>query len=86
MDPVLSSLPGDALRFVEDQLSNDESSSDIELFEHFVANGLSEEQARQALIYRSQYLRNIYQKGFTPIRKGFAARRYNPHSRQFEPV
>jgi len=38
MDPVLSSLPGDALRFVEDQLSNDESSSDIELFEHFVAN------------------------------------------------
>jgi len=38
------------------------------------------------LIYRSRYLRNIYQKGFTPIRKGFAARRYNPHSRQFEPV
>jgi len=86
MDSILSSLSADLLRFVEDQLSNAESSSDDELFELFVANELTEEQARQALIYRSQYLCNIYLNGYTPIRKGALARRYNPHSGCFEPV
>jgi hypothetical protein len=86
MDPILSSLSPDALRFVEDQLSNDESSPDHELFEHFVINGLTDEQARQAMTYRARYLGNIYLNGFTPIRKGAHARRYNPHSGRFEPV
>ncbi len=85
MDTILSSLSATALRFVEDQLSNDESSSDQELLEHFVANGLTEEQGRQALTYRSQYLRNLYLEGFTPISKGAQALRFNPSSRRFEP-
>ena len=85
MDPILASLPASLLRFVEDQLSNNEVSSDEELLDDFISNGLTEAQARQALTYRDQYLVNIYLDGFTPILKGAQALRYNPHCRQFEP-
>lgn len=84
MDPIFTSLPDSLLRFIEDQLSNSEVSPDEELLEHFVESGLTEIQARQALSYRDQYLAHIYLDGFTPIRKGSEALRYNPHSRQFE--
>lgn len=85
MDSTLAALPASLLRFVEDQLSNNDASSDDELLDHFVANGLSEVQARQALTYRDRYLGRIYLDGFTPIRKESEALRFNPHSRQFEP-
>lgn len=85
MDPILTSLPEPELRLVEDQLSNNEVSSDEELLHHFVGSGLTEEQARQALTYRDQYLANLYLDGFTPIHKGSEALRFNPYSRQFEP-
>ena len=85
MDPNLASLPEPLLRLVEDQLSNNEVSSDEELLDHFVSSGLTEAQARQALVYRSRYLCNIYREGFTPILKGNEALRFNPYSRQFEP-
>jgi hypothetical protein len=48
-------------------------------------NGLTEEQARQALTYRDQYLNNIYLDGFTPITAVDEALHFNPHTRQFEP-
>lgn len=86
MDPILTSLPDSLLRFVEVQLSNNEVSADKELLRHFVGSGLTEIQARQALSYRDQYLTHIYRDGFTPIRKGTGALRYNAHSRQFEPA
>lgn len=86
MDPILTSLSDSLLRFVEDQLSNNEVSPDAELLEHFVDSGLTEIEARQALSYRDQYLTHIYRDGFTPIRLGSEAHRYNPHSRQFEPI
>jgi hypothetical protein len=86
MDPILTSLPDSLLRFVEDQLSNNESSPDEELLEHFLSSGLTEIQARQTLSYRDQYLAHIYLDGFTPIRLGSEALRYNPQSRQFEPA
>jgi len=85
MDPILASLPASSLRLVEDQLSNNEVSSDEELLDHFISDGLTEEQARQALTYRDQYLANLYLDGFTPILKGSEALRFNPYSRQFEP-
>jgi hypothetical protein len=74
MDTLMSSLPPELLRFVEDQLANNEVSDDDELREHFIANGLSEEQAWQALTYR------------TPILKGHEALCFDPHSRGWEPV
>jgi hypothetical protein len=52
MDTILSSLSVSLLAFVEDQLSNNDVSSDDELLEHFVASGLTEVQARHALTYR----------------------------------
>jgi hypothetical protein len=86
MDPILTSLPDSLLRLVEDELSNNEVSADKELLDHFVGSGLTEMQARQALSYRDQYLTHIYLDGFTPIRLGSEALRYNPRSRQFEPA
>lgn len=85
MDSLLAALPESLLVFVEDQLSNNDVSSDEELQEHFIACGLSEEQARHALTYRDRYRRDIYLQGFTPIRTPDAALRFNPHTRDFEP-
>ncbi|OWJ93201.1 hypothetical protein B6S59_17370 [Pseudomonas sp. A46] len=85
MDAILAALPESLLVFVEDQLSNNEVSSDEELLEHFIASGLSGEQARHALTYRDRYRRDIYLQGFTPIRTPDAALRFNPHTRDFEP-
>jgi hypothetical protein len=86
MDPILTSLPDSLLRLVEDQLSNNDVSPDEELLEHFVGSGLTEIQARHVLSYHDQYLTYIYLDGFTPIRLGSEAFRYNPRSRQFEPI
>ncbi len=86
MDTILSSITIAMLRLVEDQLSNNEVSSDQELLDYFVACGLTEVQARQALSYRSLYTRHIYLDGFTPILRGDEAIRYNPISRNFQPV
>lgn len=51
MDPILAAPPPSLLSCVEGQLSNDEVSSDEEMLEHFISNGLTEEQARQALTF-----------------------------------
>ena len=48
MDTILSSMRPELLRFVEEQLANNEVSDDDELREHFIANGLSEERKRLA--------------------------------------
>lgn len=85
MDPILAALPASLLKLVEGSLSNDEVSSDEEMLGYFIDNGLTEEQARQALTYRDQYLNNIYLDGFTPITAVDEARHFNPHTRQFEP-
>ena len=83
MNTLSSSISESAHRFVEDQLSNNEVSSDDELLGHFIENGLTE---AQALTYRDLYLSHIYLDGFTPICMGTQALRYTPHSRQSEPV
>lgn len=85
MDPILTTLSPSLLAYVEGQLSNDEVSSDEEMLDYFVANGLTEEQARQALTYRDLYLNHIYLEGFTPITAVDAPLHFNPHTRQFEP-
>lgn len=85
MDPILAALSPSLLALVEGRLSNDEVSSDEEMQEYFISNGLTEEQARQALTYRDQYFNNIYLDGFTPITTADEALHFNPHTRQFEP-
>ena len=86
MDTILSSLPPELIRVIEDQLANNEVSDDDELREHFIANGLSEEQAWQALTYRALDLRHVFLDGFTPILTGQEALCFNPNSRGWEPV
>ena len=85
MDPILAALSPSLLALVEGSLSNDEVSSDEEMLEYFISNGLTEEQARQALTYRDQYLNNIYLEGFTPITSVDEALHFTPHTRQCEP-
>jgi hypothetical protein len=85
MDLILAALSPSLLALVEGSLSNDEVSSDEEMLEYFISNGLTEKQARQALTYRDQYLNNIYLEGFTPIISVDEALHFNPHTRQSEP-
>ena len=49
MDPILAALSPSLLALVEGSLSNDEVSSDEEMLAYFIDNGLTEDQARQAL-------------------------------------
>ena len=44
------------LRWIEATLSNDENSSDQDLIEYFISNGLSEESARSWVLKRNSYL------------------------------
>ncbi|MEA9585950.1 hypothetical protein VC279_06440 [Xanthomonas sp. WHRI 10064A] len=85
MDPILAALSPSLLAFVEASLSNDETSSDDEMREHFVRSGLTKEQARQALTYRDQYLDHVYLEGFTPITSADEALHFDPHARRFTP-
>ena len=48
---------------VEDVLSNDENSTDTELRTYFTSHGLSQEQAKNVLRHREDYLLNIYLTG-----------------------
>lgn len=87
MDPAFATLTEAQLRMIEDQLSNNESSTDEELFEFFIEEGIPVTPARQAIeAYRDQYLTEIYLEGQTPIRQGNNARRYAPEERRFRPV
>lgn len=86
MNPTLSSLSDEMLRFVEDQLSNSDVASDEELHALLITNELTDAQATQALRYRSDYLLNIYLEGHTPIRSGDKALRFDPHHRQFDVI
>jgi len=58
--------PGE-VAWVEDVLSNDESSDDAELITYFVDGGLSQAQAEAVLRHRGEYLNNIYLEGLGPL-------------------
>lgn len=83
MDAILSSITLPQLAFIEDQLSNNEVSSDEELRSQFLAAGLTPEQAARALTYREIYLREIFLEGHTPIVKGDEALQFDPHRCEF---
>lgn len=85
MDTSLQSLSLELLGQVEDQLSNNDVSSDEELVEDFIQAGLTEAQAREAIGFRDLYLINVYHQDFTPIRTPGRALRFNPHARDFDP-
>ena len=83
MDLILAALSPSLLALVEGSLSNDEVSSDEEMLEYFISNGLTEAQARQALTYPAHYLNVLSRDGFTPITAVDEALHFDPHSRQF---
>ena len=67
MSQLKYGLSSDQVTWVEDQLSNDEVSSDEDLQEYFVSNGLSIPQARDVVTHRQDYLLNIYRIGEGPL-------------------
>lgn len=64
----LRALSNELVCLVEDQLSNNEVSSEEELRNYFTACGLTGDQAIEALTYRDLYLIHSYANGETPIR------------------
>ena len=60
MDPILAALTVRELALVEDQLTNNDVSSDQEMARFFVLAGFTEEEAQRALSYRDRYRSNIY--------------------------
>lgn len=64
----LAALSNELICLVEDQLSNNEVSSDTELCNYFCACGLTDGQAIEALTYRDLYLIHSYANGETPLR------------------
>lgn len=86
MDPMFSALTEEQLRMIEDQLSNNESSTDEELFEFFIEEGIPVTATREAVSLRDDYLTRIFEEDYTPIRAGENARFYDPQARQFKRI
>jgi hypothetical protein len=60
-------LDAKAVEWVEDVLSNDENSTNAELVEYFLTQGLSRLQAESVLRHREDYLLNLYRIGEGPL-------------------
>jgi len=63
-------LTDEQLSLVEETLSNDENSTNEEMIEFFVEEGLFQYQAESVVSYRMDYLNNIYLGENTPLRGG----------------
>jgi len=53
----------DDLLFMESSLSNDENSSDEEIIENFIANGIPETLAKASIQYRMKFMNGIMETG-----------------------
>lgn len=60
-------LDAKAIECVEDVLSNDENSTNAELVEYFLKQGVSRLQADSVLRHRENYLIRIYNVGKGPL-------------------
>lgn len=65
--PYRYGLESKAVECVEDVLSNDENSTNAELVEYFLKQGLSRLQAELVLRHREDYLLNVYRIGEGPL-------------------
>ena len=66
--PYRYGLDAKAIGWIEDVLSNDESSTNAELVEYFLKHGLGRLQAESVLHHREDYLLNVYRIGEGPLR------------------
>lgn len=80
-----ASLAPRTLSWVEDQLSNNDDSSNEELMESFLEAGLTAAQAQEALNVRSHYQQHIFEREHTPLRVGDRALRFDAHAGEFVP-
>lgn len=67
MPAIKYGLKPEDVAWIEDVLSNDESSTDAELLAYFISNGLSSDQASSVLTDRQDYLLNTYLSGYGPL-------------------
>ncbi|WP_353980915.1 hypothetical protein [Salinicola endophyticus] len=82
---VFADLSEQQLFNIEDVLSNDEVSSDEELVDYFIEEGIPADAAKEAVAYRDRYLLNIYKAGHGPIREDRETLRYDPYQGAFVP-
>lgn len=60
-------LDANSVEWVEDVLSNDENSTNAELVEYFLKQGLGRLQAESVLRHREDYLLNLYRTREGPL-------------------
>lgn len=60
-------LDAKAIECIEDVLSNDENSTNAELVDYFLKQGMSRLQAESVLRHREDYLLNLYRTGEGPL-------------------
>ncbi len=68
MNPIFSNLSAAVLNNIDDQLANNEVSTDEELWDFFIEElDMTAEQADAAVALRSQYLGKIFLTGHSPL-------------------
>ncbi|MBW9242776.1 hypothetical protein [Pseudomonas paracarnis] len=68
MNPIFSNLSAAVLNNIDDQLANNEVSTDEELWDFFIEElDMTAEQADAAVAFRSQYLGKIFLTGHSPL-------------------
>lgn len=68
MNPIFSNLAPAVLNNIEDQLANNEVSTNEELWDFFIEElDMTAEQADAAVALRSQYLGQIFMAGHSPL-------------------
>jgi hypothetical protein len=85
MNPIFNTLPPGILDNIEDQLANNEVSTNEELWDFFIEElGLTAEQADAAVALRPQYLGQIFLIGQSPLYQENPVS-FDPEARVFKP-
>lgn len=67
MKAIRYGLTSEEADWVEDVLSNDENSEDLDLVRYFVRGGLTQTQAQSVIHHRGDYMTRIHRKGEGPL-------------------
>ena len=84
MNPIFTNLTPKILSDIEDHLTNNQVSTDEELWDLFIEElDLTAEQADAAVELRPKYLVRLYLKGYSPLFENNAVR-FDPKDKAFK--
>ncbi|SMF20069.1 MULTISPECIES: hypothetical protein [unclassified Pseudomonas] len=85
MNPIFNNLTTAVLDNIEDQLANNEVSTNEELWDFFIEElDITAEQADAAVALRSQYLGQIFMTGHSPLFQNDTVS-FDPNDKTFKP-